>query len=551
MPLELAVFIFFIVTFPFLLAIDHFRTRRKLRARLEKAFGKAPTGSYRLTGLSSYWDSFGRKQAAWPVDDITWNDLDMDEVFDRIDACQSNVGSGWLHAALRTPLPPEQLVRREQLLSLWDENPELRLKMQMLLARLGKRPGADLPHLLAHPEVYQLSSPWKYPVCAALPWVSLLVLPFSPQLGGTCLLASLVLNGVLYLQAQKQLDTRLTTFGYLLQALHCGKKAAALLDQAQPDLARQLRQAAAAGKKLGSSPLLAGGTGSDAFSQLLGVLTLLPVLQYCRSVGRLEKLRPQLLALYELLGELDGTIALCSFRRSLPLWCRPEFRDEPGLEAQGLAHPLLADPVRSDARIEGCWLLTGSNASGKSTFLRSVAINCILAQTIHTCTAQRLALAPGAVVSSMAVRDDVTGGESYFVAEIRSLGRLVKLAGTLPLYCFIDEILKGTNTQERIAASQAVLGYLARKGALCMAATHDLELVELAGDAYENHHFCETITENGVEFDYKLKDGPCRTRNALRLLEYYRFPDEILHSAWQMAESSAFENIPSPSNKKA
>ncbi len=159
MPLELAVFIFFIVTFPFLLAIDHFRTRRKLRTRLEKAFGKAPAGSYRLTGISSYWDSFGRQQAAWPVDDITWNDLDMDEVFDRIDACQSNVGSGWLHAALRTPLPPDRLARREQLLSLWEENPALRLKTQMLLARLGKRPGAALPHLLAPPEVYQQTSP--------------------------------------------------------------------------------------------------------------------------------------------------------------------------------------------------------------------------------------------------------------------------------------------------------------------------------------------------------------------------------------------------------
>ena len=546
MPLELAVFIFFIVTFPFLLAIDHFRTRRKLRIRLEKAFGKAPSGSYRLTGLDSYWRTFARHKAHWPVDDITWADLDMDEIFDRIDACQSSLGSGWLYAALRTPLSPDQLQQREQLLALWEEQPALRLNIQMLLAQLGKRPGADLPHLLAQPQAYQLSTPWKYPLCAALPWVCLLALPFAPQTAGSLLLASLILNGVLYLQAQKQLDTRLATFGYLLRAVSCGKKTASALQKVRPDLTRQLRQTAAAGKKLGGGPLLAGAASSDAFSQLLGVLTLLPVIQYCRSVGRLESLRPQLLELFDLLGELDGSIALCSFRRSLPLWCRPTFWEEPGLDAQGLGHPLLDDPVRSDARVDGCWLLTGSNASGKSTFLRAVAINCILAQTIHTCTASRFSLAPGAVASSMAVRDDVTGGESYFVAEIRSLGRLVKMAGTLPLYCFIDEILKGTNTAERIAASQAVLGYLARKGALCMAATHDLELVELAGSAYQNHHFCETITENGVEFDYKLKDGPCRTRNALRLLEYYHFPDEILQSAWQMAKDASSPPPSSP-----
>ena len=139
MPLELAVFIFFIVTFPFLLAIDHFRTRRKLRIRLEKAFGKSPSGSYRLTGLDSYWRTFARHKAHWPVDDITWADLDMDEIFDRIDACQSSLGSGWLYAALRTPLSPDQLQQREQLLALWEEQPALRLNIQMLLAQLGKR----------------------------------------------------------------------------------------------------------------------------------------------------------------------------------------------------------------------------------------------------------------------------------------------------------------------------------------------------------------------------------------------------------------------------
>ena len=111
----------------------------------------------------------------------------------------------------------------------------------------------------------------------------------------------MILNGVLYLQAQKQLDTRLATFGYLLRAVSCGKKTASALQKVRPDLARQLRQAAAAGKKLGGGPLLAGAASSDAFSQLLGVLTLLPVIQYCRSVGRLESLRPQLLELLSLI----------------------------------------------------------------------------------------------------------------------------------------------------------------------------------------------------------------------------------------------------------
>nr|WP_243165957.1 hypothetical protein [Anaerofilum hominis] len=207
-----------------------------------------------------------------------------------------------------------------------------------------------------------------------------------------------------------------------------------------------------------------------------------------------------------------------------------------------MLHPLLTEEengVPNDLDLAANWLLTGSNASGKSTFIKAVAINNILAQSIGTCTAEQYELKRAPVVTSMAVRDDLAAGESYFVAEIRSMRRLVELleSGT-SFYCFVDEVLKGTNTTERIASSCAVLRYLCAPGCLCIAATHDLELTQLLAGEYENHHFSEQVSRQGVCFDYRLKDGPCRTRNAIRLLEQYQFPAAIVAEAQVLVEKN-------------
>ena len=138
-------------------------------------------------------------------------------------------------------------------------------------------------------------------------------------------------------------------------------------------------------------------------------------------------------------------------------------------------------------------------------------------------------------MSSMAVRDSVRGGESYFVAEIRSLKRILDAAeGKTPVLAFIDEILRGTNTIERIAASAAVLDALAGKNILVMAATHDIELTRMLA-SYQNIHFREWVDQGGVTFDYKLRPGPSRTRNALELLGQMGFDRQTVERAREMA----------------
>ena len=211
--------------------------------------------------------------------------------------------------------------------------------------------------------------------------------------------------------------------------------------------------------------------------------------------------------------------------------------DEMCIRAQGLVHPLIQKPVPNDICWTGSVLVTGSNASGKSTWIKALAVNAILAQTVGTCMAASFALPRARVMTSMALRDSLMGGESYFVVEVRSLRRLLEAVQSgARVICMIDEILRGTNTVERIAASSTLLEALDRENCLCMAATHDQELTRLLG-RFRQIHFSETIVEGGMVFSYKLLEGPSDTRNALLLMRQMGFPQEMTRQAERRAQT--------------
>ena len=139
----------------------------------------------------------------------------------------------------------------------------------------------------------------------------------------------------------------------------------------------------------------------------------------------------------------------------------------------------------------------------------------------------------------MALRDDLAGGESYFIVEIRSLKRVMDAASDsskVPVLCCVDEVLRGTNTTERISASAEILLYLAEKPMQIFAATHDLELTELLQEKYVNYHFTETVEGEDVKFSYRLLEGPADSRNAIRLLRAMGYDPGIADRAQERAD---------------
>ncbi len=230
------------------------------------------------------------------------------------------------------------------------------------------------------------------------------------------------------------------------------------------------------------------------------------------------------------LGDLDALAALAGARFDNPAWCLPEIDAAPVYTAEALGHPLIADDrrVANDVTVGPLGtilLVTGSNMSGKSTLLRSIGLNAVLAQAGGCVCAASLRLPPSDLQTSIRVQDSLELGLSYFMAALARLKGVVDAAerprpGRVLLY-LLDEILQGTNSAERGIAVRGVARHLLAAGAIGAMTTHDLSLAseEPLSSAAQLVHFTETVDEQGgMRFDYRLLDGLATSRNALRLM---------------------------------
>ena len=274
-----------------------------------------------------------------------------------------------------------------------------------------------------------------------------------------------------------------------------------------------------------------GSSEYEIMAQYFSMIFLTNLRVYNNSISYINKYHDQIEPIINLVGELDLAIAIMSYRKSVEFYCTPTFTDKFEIKCKDIYHPNLKHPITNSADILQNSIITGSNASGKSTFIKSLAINGILAQSIYTCLANEFTMKNSLIITSMAVRDNLSEGDSYFIAEIKSLRRIIQTIDKVPCICFVDEILKGTNTIERIGASSAVLNSLNDKDCLCIVASHDIELTSILDGKYHNYNFCETITDKSISFDYKIKEGPSTSRNAIKLLKYLAFDDKIITDA--------------------
>jgi len=240
------------------------------------------------------------------------------------------------------------------------------------------------------------------------------------------------------------------------------------------------------------------------------------------------------------IGQLDAASALARFAYVNPDYQWPQLdtldtpERQPGLTSVGLGHPLIARSHRVtndlDLRGEGHILLvTGSNMSGKSTFLRTVGINLCLAQAGGPVCATSFSWSWLRLYCCIRVIDALDEGLSYFYAEVKRLKLILDAVHAItsqPVLFLIDEIYRGTNNRERLAGSEAFVQVLQHSRGLGMISTHDLELTRLAdGNGHiRNAHFQESVEDGTLHFDYQLRPGPCPTTNALRIMAQEGLP---------------------------
>jgi DNA mismatch repair ATPase MutS len=227
-----------------------------------------------------------------------------------------------------------------------------------------------------------------------------------------------------------------------------------------------------------------GSSTGDIFATLLEYVSLYflhEVRTFHAAMAEVVEHRDDLRTLFRLMGELDAWQSVAAYRAGIDGFVEPVVDEQgPLLDVQDACHPLLDNAVPNSVAIaSGGIAITGSNMSGKSSFLRTVGVNALLAQTIYTCLAAGYRARPLRIISSMNESDDLLGGKSYYLAEAERLLTIVREAerDSDPLLALIDEPLAGTNSPERLAASREILRHLAVRNVLVLVSTHDVELV--------------------------------------------------------------------------
>lgn len=460
------------------------------------------------------------------IDDKTWSDLNMDTLFHKINFNFTAIGEMRLYATLRGMFK----VNQTSLINMFKDNKVFRLNVSYILSKIGKN---------VYPLFPDQMLPSKRNIllmfCPLLPFIGFAFIFLIPSKGILICLTFMILNAILSFKLKKSYDQDLKSVFYTANVI---KQSQALSKiESTPAISVDFTHFKASRRFSG---LLARLESQDMVSSIIMFIKLVFMIDYVlfhliqRSYFKYQE---EVMACYDYISILDNHYSIAMYQHTLTHYCYPKINNNiNGLQMKSIIHPLLDEEnaIANTIDISNHILLTGSNASGKSTFMKAVALNLILAQSIQTATAYSFIYQPGYVMTSMANADDVLSGDSYFMSELKSIRRLFNTYQCNKIYCFIDEIFKGTNTTERIAASESVLSYLDNQKAYqVIAATHDVELSILLENTYNNYHFNESIQKNSIFFDYKIKPGKANTRNAIELLRITQFPIDIYQRAQQ------------------
>ena len=517
----------------------------KLKSRLQQSYGVKPSIHYfpgDMGGIRTYFEyREDNRLDEFLIDGITWDDLSGDDLFKRINQGLSTPGEQYLYYLLRSPaIDREEYDKRLNLIEMMENNPDIRLNLQAVLAWLGRSRTVNYCEVFT-PSSHGLFKAFLYAFFILTFLISAIVCFLVSQEFLLLHLCVVIFLPIYHSYAITKVETEISTVNYsiaMIRSVKLIKKAAS------PELDIYLASFYNAGDELkwiSQFSIVRSLINSGWLAQLLNDVLLLDLILFEFLKNRLGKHHRSIFHIYEYLGRIDSAISVASYRKSLGMFSTPQIDFSPSgnirILGKGLVHPLVKDAVPNDIDSSESILVTGSNASGKSTFLKTVALNAIMAQSICTTLCERYSASAFRIYSSMAIADDIFAGDSYFIAEIKSLKRILDAHATMqPILCVIDEVLRGTNTVERIAASSEVLRFLATNNVICLAATHDIELCALLDGHYRSQHFEETIAVDGeIIFDYKVKDGPATTRNALKLLASMGFDSEIVNRANEKA----------------
>ncbi|MBU6417419.1 MAG: hypothetical protein KJS83_09655 [Xanthomonadaceae bacterium] len=531
--------------------LDVLSPKRKLLRELRARWGAQGDKSGFLA--SRYFELTRDESPTAQVDDKTWADLEFPEIFARMDTAVTPVGSQVLFSQLRGYVDdPTVLAARYASYAELARDTPLRETIQLRLARLKDDSNTDIAELLfgelvekpAHPSLiraWSLVTIALLALVAAAGWSAWIWLPVLP------------INAVILIRAAARQHREVEAMKRCIGLLDVADKLAALHTKhpAQPQLAGlhdEAPQRSAVRKGLFWLSVMRWASNPELLIPpvvvgILNFLFLTELVVHAGTIERFFRIRRKLSATFELVGEIDAAIALASSLQQYRRHCSPRLVDARTLAFADGCHPLLPTGVTNSVRLaQQSALVTGSNMAGKTTFIKMLACNAILGQTVGFCLAAAATIPRATVMASIHGLHSVASGKSHYFTEIETIDSFIR-GGTPGRSCVlvIDEPFSGTNTVERIAVARAVLEVLEPK-AIVLVTTHDVELQAMLGGRYALYHFQENPDAEGY-FDYRLRPGPATERNAIRLLDRLGFPHDITASALAYAGAGLERDI--------
>lgn len=499
-----------------------------------------------FSDISLYHEYRSKKDTDGLLSQKTWDDLNLDDFFAAIDCTSSCVGRQYLYDLLHYNRISE-VAAHEEAIGKLSADKELRTDIRRDLKKLDKSDAYSITSLFAT----------AHPVYSRRYYRLLRVLQFVPFIlaGLTYLTSSLICLGLLgiavlvnlflHYRSKARIQGYFFSIPQLWRLLRQAEKLAEypLCASVHSHISDTLQNLHPLLKKL-SSFRFSIGLENDAMiigyylAELINVFFLREAIPVSKAFFLLQGRQEQIEEVFRFFGLVDVLCAVSLIRDGLPYYALPQpCADGETFHAEGLYHPLIEDCIPNDITLHGkSVLITGSNMSGKTTFIRVIGLNLLAAQALHTCFARSFRFPMDtSLFSAIHLEDSLMEGKSYFLQEVQTIKEMLEAGENRHHLFLLDELFKGTNTAERIAIAKAVLSTLARQGNLVFVSTHDIELASLLGAEYELYHFSESVTNDALFFDYKLKPGPVTERNAIRIIEMWGYPEEVVREAYRMA----------------
>ncbi|UNC90995.1 MutS-related protein [Candidatus Contubernalis alkaliaceticus] len=479
------------------------------------------------------------------INQQTWDDLNMDQIYSQVDRTLTTPGEQVLYNMLRTPLLKEEKYKeRLTWLNLFQKEQGLRERLLFNLRQFDRQDSSLLCLLLWE----EISFESRYLTLYRLMFAAALLSPaFIYFLGLEALLIVVIpifiINYYLHSMAKRFSMGYVSTMGYLHALIRAARDMGEIKDSRIEELTGPLKTFASACRGITRKAKTLGLESADSVGlyEYVNIFFLIEARGFQNALEEIKVRRKELQKMYLLIGQLDALLSFSSYRTGLTNYVEPLLnkKSEPEICAENIRHPLIPEAVPNSVTLKGMGaIITGSNMSGKSTFLRTLAVNALFAQTICACLADNYQASYFKIMTSISKRDDLTIGKSYYLVEAESLLEMLReVEASVPSFYVIDEILRGTNTVERISAGVEILNYLAKQNCLTVVASHDLEIAKSFESLYNLYHFSEKVGDSGLEFDYRLKEGISKSMNAIKLLEFLGYPHEIVEKAAQRAIS--------------